>query len=257
MKCTPLVEMDGLIDIIDKKLYIEGEGCGGINTYGISMFSYHGVYIGIQWFFRITDFKGFWNCHGGPMDGRLLFSRDPKKQWQIPTREFVIPCGKKGEWDWGMICGIGNRPVLSPKGDEWWYYYGGWEYGHGISNRRACMGLAKFRVDGFASLTSVDTMGVMETPLITFTGSKLLLNINATGKDTTGAQNYVKAELADENGKPFKGFSMKSCDLINSDKVNQTVTWKGKHDVSKLAGKPVKVKIEMKGAELYAFQFTK
>ena len=120
--CSPLVEMPDLIDDVDKRLYIEGERCSALNTYGISLHAYHGVLLGMQWFFRVADTAGFYNCHGGPMDGRLLFSRDPTEQWRIPTRDFVLPRGRKGEWDWGMICGIANRPVLSPKGDEWWHY---------------------------------------------------------------------------------------------------------------------------------------
>ena len=252
---TTPVDMLGDFDEVDKTLYVDGEGCAMLNTYGVSLHAYHGVYLGIQWMFRITDAGGFLNCHGGPMDGRLLFSRDWNTPWLIPSREFIVPRGRKGEWDWGMICGIANRPVLSPDGDQWWYYYGGWDGGHGISQRRACIGIAKFRVDGFASIDSVDTEGAIRTPKLKFAGSKLKLNINATGQDTEGMKNYVRVALLDNSGRVLEGYSENDCDPIHVDDVDHVVTWKGNSDASNLAGKETIVVIYMKGAELYAIQF--
>jgi hypothetical protein len=34
------------------------------------------------------------------------------------------------------------------------------------------------------------------------------------------------------------------------------VNWKGRHDVSSLSGKPIRLRIDLKRAKLYAFQFT-
>lgn len=255
MACSPLVEMPDLIDALDKRLYMDGERCGSLNTYGISLFAYHGVYIGIQWFFRVTDSAGFYACHGGCMDGRLLFSRDPGAQWQIPARQFVIARGERGDWDWGMLCGIANRPVLSPNGREWWYYYGGWEYGHGISQRRGCVGLARLRVDGFASIGSPDTEGDLRTPTLTFSGRRLSVNVDAAGTDTEGRRNFLRSELLDETGAVISGFSRDDCDPIHADAVDATVTWRGRSDIGALAGRPVAVRFILKSAELYAFQF--
>ena len=254
---TPLVDMLGDFDELDKTLYMKGEHCTMLNDYGVSLYAYHGVYLGIQWMFRITDATALGGLNGGPMDGRLVFSREWNKPWQIPTREFMIPHGNKGEWDWGMICGVANRPVVSPDGKEWWYYYGGWDGDHGIVSRRACIGLAKFRVDGFASIDSLGTEGSFTTPALKFTGGALKLNVDATGADVAGAKNYVRVELLDAGGKPLKGFSKSDCDPIHDNDVNRTVTWKGKNSVSELAGKIVRMKIYVRGAEVYAFQFVK
>jgi len=252
---SPRVTMLGDLDAVDKTLYMNGEGCAMLNTYGVSLHAYHGVYLGIQWLFRITDTAGFYNCNGGPMDGRLLFSRDWSKPWQIPTRQFVLPRGRKGEWDWGMSCGVANRPVLSPKGDEWWYYYGGWDGGHGTSKRRACIGLAKFRVDGFASIDSFGTEGVLTTRKLKFAGRKLVLNVDASGKNTRGEKNYACVELLDAKGKVMAGYAKDDCDPIHTNTVNRAVTWNGKGDLSPLAGRVVRMKVYLRGAEVYAFQF--
>ena len=247
--------MPDLIDAVDGQLYLNGERCSGLNTYGLSMFAYHGAYIGLQWFFRVTDTHGFYACHGGPMDGRLLFSRDAARQWQIPTRQFALPRGEKGEWDWGMICGIANRPVLSPDGREWWYYYGGWQYGHGTSRRRACIGLAKLRVDGFASIDSPDSEGALETPPLSFTGDRLVLNVNAAGRDTEGAPNYAQVEVLDADGHTIEGHAQSDCDAIQIDSVEHVVTWCGRAGLGRLAGRPIRLRILLRGAELYSFQF--
>ena len=255
MEWSPLVDMLGDFDEIDKALYMDGEACAMLNTYGVSLHAYHGVYLGLQWLFRITDTEGFWSCHGGPMDGRLLFSREWARPWQIPTRQFMLPRGRKGEWDWGMICGIANRPVLSPDGDQWWYYYGGWDGGHGTSRRRACIGLAKFRLDGFASLDTFGTEGLLTTHPLKFQGSVLRLNVNAAGEDTDGVRNFAQVELLDAQGDVISGHARADSDPIHADSVNHTVTWRGDGNVSDLAGEVIRVKIYMKGAELYALQF--
>ena len=252
---TPLVEMLSDFDEVDKALYMDGEGSVMLNTYGLSLYAYHGVFLGIQWLFRITDPGGFVDAEGGTMDGRLLFSRDWKKQWQIPTRKFVLPRGRKGEFDWGLIMGVANRPVLSPGGNEWWYYYGGWDGGHGITRRRGCIGLAKLRVDGFASIDSVGTEGTLSTTRLEFTGNRLKLNADASGEDTAGARNFVKVALLDEDGRVLDGYSKESCDPFHGDSVNHTVSWQGSPDISKLAGRVIRMEIHMKGAELYALQF--
>ncbi len=251
----PLDDMRGDFDEIDRELYMRREGCAMLNTYGVSLHAYDGLVLGIQWLFRITDVEGFWGCHGGPMDGRLLVSRDWGGPWMIPSREFVLPRGRKGEFDCGCIMGVANRPVVSPSGDEWWYYYGGWDGGHGIGERRGCVGLAKLRAEGFCSITSVDTEGVLETTGLRFSGRELRLNVDSRGEDTTAQPNYVLVELCDENGNSIPGLTREDCDGIHVDDVNHRVTWRGQSDVSRFAGDVVRLRMYVRGAELYAFGF--
>jgi len=48
------------------------------------------------------------------MDGRLLFSRDWSKPWQIPTREFILPRGKQRL---GVPGQLGRTcPIMTPEG---------------------------------------------------------------------------------------------------------------------------------------------
>jgi len=53
----------------------------------------------------------------------------------------------------------------------------------------------------------------------------------------------------------IEGYSLRECDRIMWNDVAHTVTWRGSSDVSSLSGRPVRLKIVMRSAKLYAFQF--
>ena len=63
-------------------------------------------------------------------------------------------------------------------------------------------------------------------------------------------------ELRDEAGKPLPGFTLQDCEEVGGNYIDQVVYWKGKPDVSALAGKPVRLYLKLTRAKLYAFQFT-
>jgi len=51
------------------------------------------------------------------------------------------------------------------------------------------------------------------------------------------------------------GFGPVECDPIRADSVRRVVTWAGRSDVSRLAGRPVRLRFEMQNAGIFAFQF--
>jgi hypothetical protein len=103
------------------------------------------------------------------------------------------------------------------------------------------------RLDGFVSLDAEDEAGTIVTGLLIFEGSKLALNVAATG--------VVRVGLLNEVGESLSGFDASSCDPISSDSVGHVVTWNGNSNVDALAGRIVRVKFEMQNSKLYAFQF--
>ena len=64
-------------------------------------------------------------------------------------------------------------------------------------------------------------------------------------------------ELQDESGRPIPGFTLDECEEIGGNFLDQAVYWKGNHDVSALAGRPVRIYFKLRRAKLYAFQFTR
>jgi hypothetical protein len=70
-----------------------------------------------------------------------------------------------------------------------------------------------------------------------------------------GALGEVWVEFQDADKKAIPGFRMEDSVSVDRNGTAQEVWWKGGPDVSKLAGKPVRMRIKMRSAKLYAFQF--
>ncbi|MGC9328457.1 MAG: hypothetical protein ACP5I1_12550 [Candidatus Hinthialibacter sp.] len=107
----------------------------------------------------------------------------------------------------------------------------------------------QIRMDGFASMHADFTGGEFVTKPLLFTGGELALNVS------TSAAGSVKIELQNAEGKPIDGFTLDASDLFVGDAINAIASWKGSSDVSRLSGKPVKLRFVMKDADLYSFQF--
>ena len=105
------------------------------------------------------------------------------------------------------------------------------------------------RLDGFVSANAPYRGGELVTKSLTFDGSRLEINFS------TSAAGGLRVELQDAAGKPLPGYSIADCDVQFGDQVDRVVSWKGSQDLSRLAGKPLRLRIELKDADLYAFQF--
>jgi hypothetical protein len=107
------------------------------------------------------------------------------------------------------------------------------------------------RLDGFVSVQAPYKGGEFVTKPIVFSGHQLQLNL------ATSAAGGVRVEIQDQDGKPINGFVLKDCPEIFGDSINRTVTWQNGSDVKSLAGKTVRLRFQLKDADLYAFQFVK
>jgi hypothetical protein len=110
--------------------------------------------------------------------------------------------------------------------------------------------MARLRRDGYASLRADKDGGTLLTPLLVFAGDRLQLNVDASGQRAE-----VRVELQDASGEGLEGFSLEKCDPIQGNHVAHDVTWQGESDASSLAGKPIKLHVRMRSANLYSFQF--
>ena len=57
------------------------------------------------------------------------------------------------------------------------------------------------------------------------------------------------------NGKSIKGYTLNDCPAHFGDTVSRSITWKSGTDVSKLAGKTVRLRFELRDADLFSFKF--
>ena len=106
------------------------------------------------------------------------------------------------------------------------------------------------RLDGFVSVQAPYAGGEFITKPFIFSGEKLSLNF------ATSAVGGLLVEVQTADGKPIEGFSQQDCRELIGDRIDQTVTWKHGTDVSRLAGKPIRLRIVMKDADLYSLQFS-
>jgi hypothetical protein len=71
-----------------------------------------------------------------------------------------------------------------------------------------------------------------------------------------GESGSVRAEILDDKQHPIPDFTIKDCDPFSMDEIDATVTWKGRADVSALAGKPIHLRFVLNDADLFSFRFT-
>ena len=107
------------------------------------------------------------------------------------------------------------------------------------------------RLDGFVSAHAKHEPGELVTKPFTFDGKRLSLNFG------TAAPGYLKVELQTADGKPIPGFTEADADVLFGDALDRTVSWKGKQDVSSLAGKPIRMRLVMMEADVYSWKFEK
>jgi hypothetical protein len=105
------------------------------------------------------------------------------------------------------------------------------------------------RLDGFVSVNAPMAGGELITKPLIFTGNRLVLNFSSS------AAGGIQIEIQDASGKPHTGFSLHDCQTVFGDAVARTVTWKGGSDIGALAGKPVRLRFDLKDADVFAFQF--
>lgn len=88
----------------------------------------------------------------------------------------------------------------------------------------------------------------MTKPLV-FTGNRLALNF------ATSASDGLQVELRDSDGRALPGFSLDDCPVVFGDSIERVVSWRNGSGRASLAGKAVRLRIALRDADLYAFQF--
>jgi len=102
------------------------------------------------------------------------------------------------------------------------------------------------RLDGFASYRADFDIKTLETKPFIFDGGELSVNF------ATSPIGFCYIDILDETGKPIDGYH--SCELFGNT-TDRTVFFGDSEDVSKLAGRPVKLRFTMRDADIYSFIF--
>lgn len=105
------------------------------------------------------------------------------------------------------------------------------------------------RQQGFASVHAGVVAGEFTTHPLTFSGRRLVLNYS------TSAAGSLQIEIQDANGQPLPGFALAQMPEMFGDELAAVAAWKGGSDLTALRGKPVRLRVRLKDADLYALRF--
>jgi hypothetical protein len=111
------------------------------------------------------------------------------------------------------------------------------------------------RIDGFISIEAGAAEGEFITKPFTFQGSQLEVN------ESTSAAGRIRVEIQDADGKPIEGYALEDSETIYGDRIRHVVRWGAEQarsaDVSRLAGRPIRLRFVMQEASLYSLKFDK
>ena len=242
-----------------------------------------GLYVGFadtcftHWVEDVPEelWTGTYNHEHGVHKTELVISRDGV-EWTraAPYWEFMRP-GLWGTWD-DVLVGLTTPLVYN---DEVLVYYTGRDLPcasqtgthpqrplleqvvDGVQQHGYAIGLAKMRLDGFASMDGYDSGATLTTAPLRFDGDRLQVNVRAPergfGEESTGGQPHgqMRVEVLDDSGRAIEGFTGDDSDAFAGDELRHVAAWNGSPDLSRLAGSPVRLRFHLKNAALYSFQF--
>ena len=105
------------------------------------------------------------------------------------------------------------------------------------------------RLDGFISVHSSYRVGEMTTKPFYFKGNNIVINFS------TSAAGFIKVEILDMQGVPIEGFEIENSNEVIGNEIEKVVTWKGNSSLNNLLNKPIRLRFQMKDADLYSIRF--
>ncbi|OAM87775.1 hypothetical protein OH491_08485 [Termitidicoccus mucosus] len=188
--------------------------------YAMNGFPYGNSWLGVVPLFRITQILDktdrLQSRYDGPIEGQLITSRDGLEWRRMEVREPVIPSGK--EFDVSVL-DVATQPLIV--GDEVWMYYTGITTTHGgpTPPKELAVCLAKWRLDGFASLDAKDKEGIVVTSAFQLARKGFLeINVDAS-------KGRLVVEVLDAKGNLLPGYAAADAKVIASDGVRHQVGW--------------------------------
>jgi len=179
-------------------------------TYGMPVFAHQGHYYGML---RVYHKPG-----NETIEIELTHSRDGVNFHRVAPGQAILPVGKSGTWDDGMV--FTAPPIV--RDDTVEIFYGGWDGPHNTRNRNAAIGLATLPVDRLIAMTPTGAQGALRTtPLKIESGQAIVLNA-----DTKNG--FVRASLLDEDGSTIPGYTLSDSRIIKGDDRALKLRWNGR-----------------------------
>ena len=180
--------------------------------------------------------------HPGLSDGIFMTSRDGVYWDRRFMEAFLRPGRDKENWTertngiaWGMLQTAPDELSLH------WIEH----FRHPTARLRR----GTLRLDGFASAYAGYSGGEVLTKPLVFQGNELVLNY------ATSAAGSVKVELQDAAGHPLPGYSLADQQEMYGDAIEEVVRWGDNTDLSQLSRQPVRLRLVLRDADVYALRF--
>ena len=175
----------------------------------------------------------------GLSDAVFMSSRDGV-HWDRPFMEaWVRPGMDQRNWSHRSCT---PAPGLVQTADDEWSMYLSENYGWSTNRLRRVV----VRPHGFASVRAGYRGGELLTRPLLLEGAALRLNY------ATSAAGSLRVELQDESGQPLSGYALEEMDPIYGDQLDAPVAWKTGGDLSGLKGRPVRLRVVLQDADLFA-----
>jgi hypothetical protein len=217
-----------------------------LELYNNTGFAYEGMYLGLLTVLHPSPPEDVY------LDVQLIASRDGRLWERVGDRSPFLPVGRRDvDWDFGF-----NSPGSGPPvrvGDELWFYYSGRSYRHPVPGQprepnHGAIGLARLRLDGFASLDAGEAEGTVVTRPLRPGAAGLVVNADASAGE-------LRVEVLGADGTPLPGLARADCVPVRGDSVRHRVRWGAVPGLSGRAGGPVRLKFSLRLASLYGFAF--
>ncbi len=180
--------------------------------------------------------------HPGLSDIVFMSSRDGV-HWDRQFREAFLRPGRD-QLNWHERA-IEVGPGLVPTGEgEMSLYFVEHYRTESVRIRRAVL-----REDGLVSVHAKYEGGELVTRPLVFAGDQLVINYS------TSAAGSVRVEIQDLAGKPIAGYELEACHEIYGDELNRVVQWNGNSELQGLVGQPIRLRMMLRDADLFSFQF--
>ena len=172
---------------------------------------------------------------GAITDIVLMASRPRSHRYSRLFKEAFIRPGL-GARGWGNRSNyITLNAVQTSPTEMSFFMYGGGQY--------------VLRLDGFISVNAGYESGEFLTKPLRFAGSQLELNYSTAGAGR------LRVEIQTAGGDPISGFELDDSEVIYGDGIARIVKWGDQTDLSKLAGRPVRLRFVMNETDLYSLRF--
>lgn len=227
----------------------------GSEFYSMPTFPYEDLFIGLVHLFATDSFEQARIKMAGRVQTHLTYSYNGFN-WYRTARDPFIPTRDYGLQGGGQLYGM---ELLRTREDKLLLFAdASWgEHAAYTAMQRAGLDtqgffsplLYELRLDGFCALKTWGKDGLLRTKTIIPQAADLSLNVRTT-KHTA-----VRVQLLDgESGQPIPGYTLDEAIPISGDHLFAQPRWRERTDLGELVGKPIRIEIALREAELFAIR---